>query len=172
MNEDTRETVVEYALRRAATISTEIDYEDNPELGSEIYVMDARRQIIRNLEIPYADFMARIEECTVEIIYGQAYSDVFFRAYRIIALKHMDAIEYQNHRYTAFLLCKNQFLGTFTVRYGSSAWYYIVDRWYNSEEDMLCAEADTAPDLLGALYLMTKLELRNKKEQSADPIAP
>ena len=42
MNEDTRETVVEYALRRAATISTEIDYEDSPELGSEIYVMDAR----------------------------------------------------------------------------------------------------------------------------------
>ena len=54
MYEDTRETVVEYALRRAATISTEIDYEDSPELGSEIYVMDARRQIIRNLEIPYA----------------------------------------------------------------------------------------------------------------------
>lgn len=47
-----------------------------------------------------------------------------------------------------------------------------MDRWYNSEEDMLCAEADTAPDLLGALYLMTKLELRNEKEQSADPIAP
>lgn len=168
MNENTHEAVVEYTSCKAATISTEIDYEDNPALGLEIYVVDARRETITDLEIPYADFFARIEECTVEIIYGQTDLDVFFRAYRIITIKHMDMIEYPNQHYPAFLRCRNRLLGTFRVRYSSSVWYYIVDRWYNSEVEMLYAKDDTTPDLLGALDLMTKLELRNAKEQSDD----
>ena len=84
----------------------------------------------------------------------------------------MDMIEYPNHHYPVFLRCRNRLLGTFTVRYSSSVWYYIVDRWYNSEVEMLYAKDDTNPDLLGALHLMTKPELRNAKEQSDDQIAP
>lgn len=156
---------IEYILRRATTISTEIDYEPELPYPPDIFICDVFRRQIQDVQIAYADMAVAINRCTVELVYGKTDIGEVFRAYRICKIDSLTATDYPDHKYPVYLECANECLGELIVRDGDNAWYYLIDRWYMTETEAYFADNfETDPDLLAAIHQMTIPLLRQSDE--------
>lgn len=128
----------------------------------DVYIREVERRELAGVEINYDELNITIGSCTVEIVHGETEYGQCFRAFRIVAINDMRAMEYADNCYPIFLIPDNTIRGTLTVDDGQSWWRYVIDKWYDDDETRdHDIEYDDPPDLVPALALLFRPHVRD-----------